>query len=86
MPIEAKQRARKRNKLARRVAQFSTYDQRADKLFMCHAFGVACNGRIAKYSIQCFNLYFNEWKSTLLDVSQTNPILEYQRFMPDLSG
>lgn len=77
VPIEAKQRARKGTNWLEGVAQFSTYDQRADKLFMCHAFGVACNGRIAKYGIPgASSSYFNEWKSTLLDVSQTNPILE----------
>lgn len=77
VPIEAKQRARKGTNWLEGVAQFSTYDQRADKLFICHAFGVACNGRIAKYGIPgASTSYFNEWKSTLLDVSQTNPILE----------
>ena len=51
VPIEAKQRARKGTNWLEGVAQFSTYDQRADKLFMCHVFGVACNGRITKYGI-----------------------------------
>ena len=77
VPIEAKQRARKGTNWLEGVAQFSTYDQRADKLYMCHAFGVACNGRIAKYGIPgASSSYFNEWKSTLLDVSHTNPIME----------
>ncbi|MBS1631687.1 MAG: type I restriction endonuclease subunit R [Bacteroidetes bacterium] len=77
VPIEAKQRARKGTNWLEGVAQFSTYDQRADKLYMCHAFGVACNGRIAKYGISgASSSYFNEWKSTLLDVSHTNPIME----------
>lgn len=77
VPIEAKQRARKGTNWLEGVAQFSTYDQRADKLYMCHSFGVACNGRIAKYGIPgASSSYFNEWKSTLLDVSQPNPIME----------
>lgn len=77
VPIEAKQRARKGTNWMEGVAQFSTYDQRADKLYMCHAFGVACNGRIAKYGIPgASSSYFNEWKSTLLDVSHANPIME----------
>jgi type I restriction enzyme R subunit len=77
VPIEAKQRARKGTNWLEGVAQFSTYDQRADKLFMCHAFGVACNGRIAKYGIPgASSSYFNEWKNSLLDVSHTNPIME----------
>jgi hypothetical protein len=32
-------------------AQFSNYDQRADKLYMSHSFGLACNCHKAKYSI-----------------------------------
>src|SRR5690606_25371844 len=57
--------------------QFSTYDQRASKLFMCHAFGVACNGRITKYGIPgASSSYFNEWKSTVIDTSHDNPILD----------
>lgn len=77
VPIEAKQRARKGTNWVEGVNQFSTYDQRADRLYMCHAFGVACNGRIAKYGIPgASSSYFNEWKSTLIDTTQTNPILD----------
>lgn len=77
VPIEAKQRARKGTNWMEGVKQFSTYDQRAEKLFMCHTFGVACNGRITKYGIPgASSSYFNEWKNTLLDVSHKNPILE----------
>ena len=77
VPIEAKQRARKGTNWLEGVRQLSTYDQRADKLYMCHAFGVACNGRITKYGIPgASSSYFNEWKNTLLDVSHKNPILE----------
>jgi len=77
VPIEAKQRARKGTNWLEGVKQFSTYDQRADKLFICHGFGVACNGRIAKYGIPgTSSSYFNEWKSTILDTTQENPILD----------
>lgn len=77
VPLEAKQRARKGTNWLEGIAQFSTYDQRADKLFMCHAFGVACNGRIAKYGIPgASSSYFNEWKSNLIDTAQPNPILD----------
>jgi type I restriction enzyme R subunit len=59
------------------VRQFSTYDQRSDKLYMCHAFGVACNGRIAKYGIPgASSSYFNEWKNTILETEHQNPILD----------
>ena len=77
VPIEAKQRSRKGTNWMEGVSQFSTYEQRADKLFMCHAFGVACNGRIAKYGIPGASVsYFNEWKDSILDTSQKNPILD----------
>lgn len=77
VPIEAKQRARKGTNWLEGVKQFSTYDQRADKLFMCHGFGVACNGRITKYGIPgASSSYFNEWKSTVLETEQANPILD----------
>jgi type I restriction enzyme R subunit len=76
VPIEAKQRARKGTNWLEGVRQFSTYDQRADRLFMCHAFGVACNGRVAKYGIPgASSSYFNEWKNTVIDTSHDNPIL-----------
>ncbi len=79
VPIEAKQRAKKGTNWMEGVRQFSTYDQRAAKLYMCHAFGVACNGRIAKYGIPgASSSYFNEWKDTTVDVSQANPILDDQ--------
>ncbi len=77
VPIEAKQRARKGTNWLEGVKQFSTYDQRADKLFMCHGFGVACNGRIAKYGVPgASSSYFSEWKSTILDTQQSNPVLD----------
>jgi type I restriction enzyme, R subunit len=77
VPIEAKQRARKGVNWLEGVKQFSTYEQRSDKFFMAHAFGVACNGRIAKYGIiGASSSYFNEWKSTVLETNWHNPILE----------
>ncbi|GJM17528.1 MAG: DEAD/DEAH box helicase [Thermodesulfobacteriota bacterium] len=77
VPIEAKQRARKGTNWMEGVSQFSTYDQRADRLYMCHVFGVACNGRITKYGIPgASSSYFNEWKNTLLDTTHDNPILD----------
>jgi len=77
VPIEAKQRARKGTNWLEGVSQFSTYDQRADRLYMCHLFGVACNGHIAKYGIPGESAsYFNEWKSTAIDTFCTNPILD----------
>lgn len=77
VPIEAKQRARKGTNWLEGVKQFSTYHLRADKLFICHSFGVACNGRITKYGIPgASSSYFNEWKDTILDTTHDNPILD----------
>lgn len=76
VPIEAKQRARKGTNWMEGVRQFSTYEQRAEKLFMSHLFGVACNGRITKYGIPgASSSYFNEWKNTIIDTEHDNPIL-----------
>ena len=76
VPIEAKQCAKRGTNWLEGVRQFSTYAQRADNLFMCHVFGVACNGRLAKYGIPgASTSYFNEWKDTILDTTQENPIL-----------
>jgi len=76
VPIEAKQRARKGTNWLEGVQQLSTYDQRAVRLFICHALGVACNGRITKYGIPgASSSYFNEWKSTVIDTTQSNPII-----------
>lgn len=77
IPIEAKQRARKGTNWVEGVKQFSTYHQRAEKLFMCHCFGVACNGRITKFGVPgASQSYFGEWKNTVIDTSSTNPILD----------
>jgi len=76
VPIEAKQCAKRGTNWLEGVRQFSTYAQRADNLFMCHVFGVACNGRLAKYGIPgASSSYFNEWKDTILDTTQENPLL-----------
>lgn len=75
--VEAKQCARKGTNWLEGVKQFSTYEQRSDKLFMSNLFGVACNGRIAKFGIPGASAsYFNEWKDDSLDTSSSNPILD----------
>lgn len=76
VPIEAKQRARQGVNYLEGVRQFSTYAQRAPKLFMTHAFGVACNGRIAKFGILgVTSSYYYEWKDSSLDDRFDNPLL-----------
>lgn len=77
VPIEAKQRARKGTNWLEGVRQFSSYEHRAEKYFMTHAFGVACNGRLTKYGIPgASSSYYNEWKDTTLDTTHPNPVLE----------
>lgn len=77
VPIEAKQRARQGVNYLEGVRQFSTYAQRAPKLFMTHAFGVACNGRIAKFGIPgATSSNYYEWKDSSLDVRFKNPLMD----------
>ena len=67
VPIEAKQCARRGTNWLEGVRQFQTYDRRSEKLFMCHLFGVACNGRLSKYGIPgASSSYFNEWKDSVI--------------------
>lgn len=84
IPIEAKQRARKGVNWMQGVKQFDTYAKRADKLFICHGFGVTCNGRITKYGIPGASAsYFNEWKDTILDTHFPNPVLNGENDLCD---
>lgn len=85
IPIEAKQRARKGVNWMQGVKQFNTYAKRADKLFICHGFGVACNGRITKYGIPGASAsYFGEWKDSILDTHFPNPILNVENDLCDV--
>ncbi|MBE6312480.1 MAG: HsdR family type I site-specific deoxyribonuclease [Bacteroidales bacterium] len=76
VPIEAKQCARRGTNWLEGVRQFQTYDRRSEKLFMCHLFGVACNGRLSKYGIPGASAsYFNEWKDSVIADKYDNPLL-----------
>lgn len=77
VPIEAKQCARRGTNWLEGVTQFQTYDRKADKLYMAHLFGVACNGRLSKYGIPgASSSYFNEWKDSLIANKYPNPLLD----------
>ena len=77
VPIEAKQCARRGTNWLEGVRQFQTYDRRSEKLFMCHLFGVACNGRLSKYGIPGASAsYFNEWKDSVITNKYPNPLLD----------
>lgn len=76
VPIEAKQCARRGTNWLEGVRQFQTYDRRSEKLFMCHLFGVACNGRLSKYGIPGASVsYFSEWKDSVIADKFDNPLL-----------
>lgn len=76
VPIEAKQCARRGTNWIEGVQQFQTYDRRSDKLFICHLFGVACNGRLCKYGIPgATSSFFGEWKDSIVANKQDNPLL-----------
>jgi type I restriction enzyme R subunit len=76
VPIEAKQCARRGTNWLEGVRQFQTYDRRSEKLFMCHLFGVACNGRLSKYGIPGASAsYFSEWKDSVIADKFDNPLL-----------
>lgn len=75
--IEAKQCARKGTNWLEGVKQFALYEPKALNFYCCNLFGVACNGRIAKYGVPgASSTYFNEWKDTTIDNTFDNPILE----------
>ena len=77
VPIEAKQCARRGTNWLEGVTQFQTYDRKADKLYMAHLFGVACNGRLCKYGIPGASAsYFNEWKDSVVANQFDNPLLD----------
>ncbi len=76
VPIEAKQCARRGTNWLEGVRQFQTYDRRSEKLFMCHLFGVACNGRLSKYGIPGASAsYFSEWKDSVIADKFDNPLM-----------
>ncbi|MBO4778770.1 MAG: HsdR family type I site-specific deoxyribonuclease [Bacteroidales bacterium] len=76
VPIEAKQCARRGTNWLEGVRQFQTYHSRSEKLFICHLFGVACNGRLSKYGIPgASSSYFNEWKESTIANKFDNPLL-----------
>ncbi|TAE27167.1 MAG: type I restriction endonuclease subunit R [Candidatus Kapaibacterium sp.] len=77
VPIEAKQRARRKATWEEGVKQFSHYPRKVPQLWAAHAFGVTCNGRITKYGIPgAAKTYFAEWRDMTIDRSRTgNPLL-----------
>lgn len=90
--IEAKQCARRGTNWLEGVRQLALYESKALNLYSCNLFGVACNGRIAKYGVPgASSAYYGEWKDSLIDVEFENPILDSENdlvetFVDDKDG
>jgi type I restriction enzyme R subunit len=77
VPIEAKQRSRKGTNYQEGVRQFSLYAPKAPRLWAATLFGVACNGRVAKYGVPGHSsAYFGEWKDLTVDTNWDNPLMK----------
>lgn len=75
--IEAKQRARKGTNYQEGVRQFSVYATKAPRLWAAMLYGVACNGRLAKYGVPGHSAsYFGEWKDLTVDTHWDNPLMK----------
>jgi len=77
VPIEAKQRSRKGTNYQEGVKQFSLYAPKTPRLWAATLFGVACNGRVAKYGVPGHSsAYFSEWKDLTVDTNWDNPLMK----------
>ncbi len=76
VPFEAKQRAQQSSDWIKGVHDLHVYHSKVPRLLVCNLFGVACNGRIARYGIpgQTGN-QFAEWKDMTVDLTAGNPLL-----------
>ncbi len=46
------------------------YESKIPKMIVCNAFGVACNGRVAKYGVPGnSSSYFADWKDMSVDMT-----------------
>jgi len=74
--IEAKQRAKQNSNYFTGIKQLGHYETKASKLFVCSLFGVAANGKYAKYGILGASAsFFFEWKDLSVHSPATNPII-----------
>lgn len=77
IPFEAKQRAQQNSNWLKGVGDLSLYETKIPKMIVCNLFGVACNGRLAKFGVPgASSSYFAEWKDLSVDDSATNPLLD----------
>src|SRR6266436_45703 len=77
IPFEAKQRAQQNSNWLKGVGDLSLYESKIPKTIVCNLFGVACNGRLAKFGVPgSSSSYFAEWKDLSVDPTPGNPMLK----------
>jgi type I restriction enzyme R subunit len=76
IPFEAKQRAQQNSNWLKGVNDFTLYEPKIPKMVVCNLFGVACNGRLAKFGVPgSTSSYYAEWRDLSLDSTPGNPLL-----------
>ena len=76
IPFEAKQRAQQNSNWLKGVSDLSLYEMKIPKMIICDLFGVACNGRLAKFGVPgSYSSYFAEWKDFPSTRQAGNPLL-----------
>jgi type I restriction enzyme R subunit len=76
IPFEAKQRAQQNSNWLKGVSDFTLYETKIPKMIVANLFGVACNGRLAKFGVPgASSSYFAEWRDLSLDKTPGNPLL-----------
>ncbi len=91
IPFEAKQRAQQNSNWLKGVGDLGLYESKIPKMIICNLFGVACNGRFAKFGVPgASSSYFAEWKDLSVDTTATNPLLDTAQTLcpvePDSDG
>jgi type I restriction enzyme R subunit len=80
IPFEAKQRAQQNSNWLKGVSDLALYESKIPKMIACNLFGVACNGRVARYGVPgSSSSYFAEWKDLSVDMTAGNPLLKPQQ-------
>jgi len=74
--FEAKQRAQQNSNWLKGVGDLSLYESKIPKMIVCNLFGVACNGRLAKFGVPgSSSSYFAEWRDLSVEMTAGNPLL-----------
>lgn len=77
IPFEAKQRAQQNSNWLKGVGDLSLYESKIPKMIVCNLFGVACNGRLAKFGVPgASSSYYAEWKDLSVETTPGNPLLD----------